>query len=214
MPDNADVIAQKILENPAEFLPKAAMQHVNKAQAELVLALKEIAKLADGEYVKQNQEEFKRMYKALYPAASSSVDFNKKVMDAVYSKIQAYEVSAAKPILDLEKEFYSEKTELTEKQVIGIRQQMLDKIRNMIEAEAGIGVGPGHAAFPAAIGAVAAAVAAAVEVVTLVRSVVSSNYIDRLIRTEKLNPRLVQMNHTQVVNSMRRINVIRDGMIR
>lgn len=213
MPRNDDILAKKIIENPSEFLPKAAMEHIAKAQEEMAKALDEIAKFADQEYIEKNQAEFKKMYKALYPALSSSIDFNKTVMDNTYNALKNYEAAKTQPIIELESKLYND-ADITEQEVLTIRNQILGKIKDMMAGGREIGVAGSRVAFPAAVAAGAAAVAAAVEVVTLVRSVTSSSYVDRLIRTEKLNPALMELQHGKVINAMKKINVMRDRTIR
>jgi len=210
MPTRVDVIAQNILEDPSKFLPKAAMEHVTKAQEELSKALEEIAKFADQKYLENNQEEFKRMYKALYPAIASSTDFNKSVIEAASRKIKNYQVAKTNSLMEIEKKLFNEK-DLNEKEVLKIRATMLDKIKDIIAAEVTVGNAGSVAAVPAAVAAGAAVVAAAVEVVTLVRSVTSSSYVDRLIRVANLNPQLVELKHSQVINEM---NIEKNKVIR
>ncbi|MDT3697980.1 MAG: hypothetical protein RO469_01020 [Thermincola sp.] len=216
MPVNADVMAQRILDNPAEFLPSSAMEHVKKAQEELAKALEEISKFADPEHVKKNQAEFQKLYNAVHPTATSSIDFNKKLMDNVYNKLRNYQVDSVSTVMDLEQKFYADRESIKETDILKIRGEIMDKIKGMIDGGtvAGRMPGGGHAAVPAAVAAGAAVVAAAVEVVTLVRSVTSSSYVDRLIRYEKLNPKLLELNHSKVINSINRINIIRDRVIR
>jgi len=113
-------------------------------------------------------------------------------------------------LVESEKKLFNEK-DLNEKEVLKIRATMLDKIKDIIAAEVTVGNAGSVAAVPAAVAAGAAVVAAAVEVVTLVRSVTSSSYVDRLIRVANLNPQLVELKHSQVINEM---NIEKNKVIR
>lgn len=155
------------MESPEKILPAKAMRHVRKAQEEIKLAMEELAKFADPEYVKANPDEFKKLAKALQPAASSSADFQKSVTTRVYRQLHGVDVAKDRAVRKLENKLHGARR-IDAANINNIRSDIMHEIRDMIkEGKFGAasripGAGP-VAAVPAAVAAGAAVVAAAVE---------------------------------------------------
>ena len=210
MASNAEVLARELLENPESILPESAMKHVRNAQKAIDQALAEIAKFADPEFVKGHPKDFKKLSDAIGPAASSSADFQRHVTKRLYSKLHRIDQRKASSVRTLERRLQARRR-IDPDEINETRDQIMRRIRDVISSGS-FELGGGVAAFPAAVAAGAAVVAAAVEVVTLVRSVTSSSYIDRLIREARINPQLLNLRHTELRTSVinpRITNVIR-----
>jgi hypothetical protein len=199
MPSKSDTLAKQLLENPGSVLPEEAMRHVQKAQEELGKAMAAIAKYADPAFLEKNPEEFRKFAARLAPAASSTADFQQTIAKRIGAELNRIDKTKATAVKVDEQRLSKLPPGVSEKDINELRGAVLSKVRTMIEQGMKVGPGGGAAAVPAAVAAGAAVVAAAVEVVTLVRSVTSSVLVDRVIKTQRLNPKLLALQRKQLV---------------